>query len=140
MTVEVYSLIDITKTNINKNHKPSSSSMSLDEWEFKRNQQRNWDTVIQLLGLRFQPFDISEPIKLENQRPAAWGFGWEYGPANNVSLWKFSFRYDSPVDLGSIRGDFDKVPIIINLEENIIVPYSCFSSLKEPMNIVFKNI
>ena len=33
-----------------------------DSWNRARNQQRNWETLLQIIGLRTQLFDITEPI------------------------------------------------------------------------------
>jgi hypothetical protein len=133
----IYSLIDITQTGINRNYRPNGSKLTQEEWDYKRNQQRNWDTVIQLLGLRFQPFDITVPICMNNQRPAAYGFGWIYGPLDDVNIWKFSCRYEHPIDIWTLRGDFDNVPIITGLDETISFPHSCFTSIGDKyLNIV----
>lgn len=138
--IEVFSLIDITKTGIHRNNKPQSSSLTIEEWQFKRNQQRNWDTIIQLLGLRFQPMDITNPLKLEDQRPAAYGFGWLYGPSNNISIWKFTCRYETDIDLWVLRNDFNNIPIISGLEETILFPHSCFSTVGKNLNIIISKI
>ena len=140
MIVEIYSLADITNTNIQRNVRPPESSISLEEWNFRRNQQRNWDTVIQLLGLRFQPMDITTPVKLEKQRPAAFGFGWAYGPVDNVNIWKFRCRYEQEVDLWLIRSDFNHIPIITGLNESIKFPHSCFSSVQDNVNIILTKL
>jgi len=43
------SLVDITATGMTRSNDPDS---------VERNQQRNWETVIQCLGLRTQPHNI----------------------------------------------------------------------------------
>ena len=138
--IEICSLLDITKTNIHRNSRPSNSLLSQKEWDYKRNQERNWQTVIQLLGLRFQPLDITPPVRLLNQRPAAFGFGWEYGPLDDITIWKFTCRYEVDVDLWIIRNDFDNIPVITGLDESIIFPHSCFSSVGQTVNIVLKKV
>jgi hypothetical protein len=138
--IEICSLLDITKTNIHRNTKPQGSSLSQKDWDFKRNQHRNWDTVTQLLGLRFQPLDISTPVKLTHQRPAAYGFGWAYGPIDDVNIWKFTCRYDSDVDLWLVRNDFDRIPVVTGLDESIVYEHSCFSTVGEYVNIVITKL
>ena len=51
-----FTLIDITPTGI--------TSYSA-EHEFERNQQRNWETVLQCISLRAQPLHIREPELME---------------------------------------------------------------------------
>jgi hypothetical protein len=138
--IEIHSLMDITKTDIHRNIRPQGTSLTQQEWDFKRNQQRNWDTVVQLLGLRFQPLDISAPVKLTRQRPAAYGFGWIYGPIDDVNIWKCTCRYETDVDLWLIRNDFNNIPVVRGLEETILYPYSCFSSTGENINIVITKL
>jgi hypothetical protein len=138
--IEIYSLIDITKTNIQRNNRAQGSSLSQKEWDFKRNQERNWQTVIQLLGLRFQPETITAPVRLDNQRPASLGFGWMYGPLDDITVWKCRCRYEQDVDLWLIRGDFDNIPIVTGLDESISFPLSCFSSIGDNLNIVLTEL
>lgn len=82
------------------------------QWYHIVNQQRNWDTVQQLLDLRTQVESITEPKKTEN-------------------LWQFEFC----VDLQKIHSnpgqaleimteDFHSVPIILDLDETgDLLPY-----------------
>ena len=136
MTLEIFSLIDITKTGVHKNSRTHLSSLTQEEWDFKRNQQRNWDTIIQLLSLRAQPSKISPPIKLTNKRPASCGFGWFYGSRNNVNIWTFTCEYDIELDLDAIRSEFSNIPIITNLEENIEINGSYLDSVGKNFNII----
>ena len=34
---------------------------TLDDWNFSRNQQRNWETILQCVSLQTQPMNVSEP-------------------------------------------------------------------------------
>lgn len=133
--ITIYSLIDITETNVVGNR----YFLSDDNWNFQRNQQRNWETVVQLLGLRFKTKTIYSPKRLDNCRPAAYGFGWQYGPISNISIWKCQCNYENNenIDLWKIREDFDKIPIITNLSESIIFSNNCFYSIgPELTNII----
>lgn len=140
--IVIFSLIDITPTQIHRNNRYQNSSLSQKEWDFKRNQQRNWDTVVQLAGLRMQPVDMASPVLLKNQRPAAYGFGWEFGPLSDVNIWKCTYKYENEgsLDLWTLRGDFDNVPVITGLDETISYPYSCFKSSGDYINIVITKL
>ena len=73
--VECYCLFDITDTGINghtknvsfplidKNGKKIANSAELNQ---ARNQQRNFDTILQLIGLRTQIFNIDPPVLCNN--------------------------------------------------------------------------
>ena len=135
--LEIYSLIDITQTNIHRNVLPQGSALSQERWDFLRNQQRNWDTVIQLLGLRFQPLDINAPERLflVHQDPVDFGFGEEFRKYENMVAWKFTCRYEQQFDLQLIQQDFDRIPIITGLNESVGVSQSCFVSGGKNCNI-----
>lgn len=36
---------------------------NIDDWNYSRNQQRNFETLIQIISLRTQPMNISTPVK-----------------------------------------------------------------------------
>ena len=117
--IEVYTLIDITHTKIHRNVRPQGSSYSTDQWDFLRNQQRNWDTILQLLGLRFQPMDVVNPVCLENQHGKDYTFGSRYTTQENLKIWKCGCSYDHKVDVELLKADFDNIPIITNLGESV---------------------
>jgi hypothetical protein len=85
-------------------------------WNRSRNQQRNWETITQILSLRTQLFDLTDPIP--DQTGARWMFEFEtesegiYGPVSD------------PVSI--LRSDADGVPMLRELNndpdiENILV-------------------
>ena len=94
-----YTLIDITKTNV-INYSA--------EREHSRNQQRNWETITQILSLRTQLFDLSEPI--QDQLGSRWMFEFEtesdgiYGPESD------------PVAV--LRADAEGVPMLRELNND----------------------
>lgn len=75
-------------------------------WHRSRNQQRNWETLLQLISLRCQPFDISEPQRDHDR-------------------WTFTFEVDTPgvfgnnEDFFALYADCDGVPMITGLCENV---------------------
>ena len=77
-------------------------------WNRSRNQQRNWETLTQILSLRTQLFEITEPIA--DQTGTRWMFEFEtesdgvYGPN------------DDPVSV--LRSDAQGVPMLRELNNN----------------------
>jgi len=89
-----------------------------------RNQQRNFDTIIQVVNMRTQPLNISTPELLEDQDPAAWGFGII---AQSARVWTFTFDVEAMGiwnqdhdELYWLRSDSEGVPMILNLTETVV--------------------
>ena len=94
-------------------------------WMLARNQQRNWETLIQLLSLRTQPHDIADP---------------EFWLGDQM-WWAFEFRVDDAAPLalagrpyGQIEQDASMVPMLIGLREQVTVT----PMLIPGINIVFE--
>lgn len=77
------------------------------QWNYARNQQRNWETINQLISLRTQPNNI-EPAKKVKES------------------WEFTFEVEDPFvysttgqqeHLGSLIDESNGVPMITGLEE-----------------------
>jgi hypothetical protein len=110
-------LFDITATGITGHCKlgrmpfqDTTGQVIADEqlWNRARNQQRNWETITQILSLRTQLFNLSEPV--QDQTGTRWMFKFEtetagvYGPD------------DDPVQV--LRDDATGVPMLLNLNNN----------------------
>jgi hypothetical protein len=119
--IECYTLFDITATGINGHAKiaqfpyvsrhgttiPDAISLSR-----ARNQQRNFDTLLQLIGLRTQVFNVSAPEITD------------HGPFGNYRTWRFEFDIEPQqqwtVDgdqLWMLKQDSEGTPMIVNLNE-----------------------
>jgi hypothetical protein len=107
--IEVCTFFDCTATDI-RSHK-RSSDMSQEDWNYKRNQQRNWETLIQVISLRCQPLNISGPYIFTHE------------PSGHLT-WNFSFETDrqdiflkdnNPV--GWLLDDCSGVPMLLGLGE-----------------------
>lgn len=76
----------------------------LEQWHRSRNQQRNWETLNQIISLRCLPQEIQRP-RCENH------------------TWEFVFRVDSLAALsneqvlGALINDCADVPMILGLDE-----------------------
>lgn len=123
MKIKCTTLFDITFTGITGNYKPSqiplwdrSGTTITDQqsWARARNQQRNWETVIQLIGLRTQ-VTIEPPFQHNNQ----WTFTFEIDSAD---------MFDDGNDaLGTLKSDCVNVPMLTGLREsadvgNLLIP------------------
>jgi hypothetical protein len=110
-------LFDITATGVTGHCKQSRMPFrdgagqlinDTDSWNRSRNQQRNWETITQILSLRTQLFDLTDPIS--DQTGTRWMFEFEtetdgiYGPESD------------PVSV--LRADAEGVPMLRELDNN----------------------
>jgi hypothetical protein len=100
-------LFDITATGVTGHYK-SSSHLSTDNWNRARNQQRNWETITQILSLRAQLFELTKPI-----------------PDASGTRWMFEFETESDGIYGPesdpvavLRSDADGVPMLRELDND----------------------
>jgi hypothetical protein len=118
--IKICTSFDITQTNVRRVYKQQGLPVtiqgrninSINEWNFLRKQQSNWETVLQVLLFRTQPLNLSLPILSDNK----WCFTFvneHKGIFNTVS--------DS---FGILRQDFEGTPIITGLnEKENVLPY-----------------
>jgi hypothetical protein len=127
-----YTLIDITKTDVTK---------FTPELERMRNKQRNWETVVQILGLRTQIMSIKQ-LKTETKDLSQHVFGSDYQDKQRV--WTFEFEVEFK-DLylndqdpyGILKKDFAQSPIILGLDETATPPVALFYTDGPSKNIYF---
>lgn len=119
--IRCHTLFDITKTGVLNRKTPINIPQEkVNEWELNRNRQSNFDTIIQVLSLRTQPEDITNPVKnvvsfKENNR-----FGFLYENEEDQPCWSFTFTInyknaysDGENELGGLVFDCDGVPMLI---------------------------
>jgi hypothetical protein len=114
MQIQCRTLFDITATGVTGHYKPSqipfndrAGNTVADQlsWGRSRNQQRNWETVTQLLQLRTQLFDVSTPVKTD----AGWTF---------VFTVEFEGIYQLGQNMfGILENDCNGVPMLTGLSE-----------------------
>ena len=110
-------LFDITATGVTGHCKQSRMPFrdhagqlihDTESWNRSRNQQRNYETLLQIFGLRAQLFELTNPMC-------------------NQGLWEFSFETESDAvyglshsddPLAGLRHDCDGVPMMTGLDEN----------------------
>jgi len=125
-------LVDITATGVIRH---------TNENELQRNQQRNWETVLQCIGIKAQPQHIDGPYIVQDTEVDATSHFPEiyYG---KQKCWVFSFGVEyedvflkngDPV--GALDDAFAQVPIICGLEETarfmlpIFYPYGSIKNI-----------
>ena len=120
MTYRIFAktTFDITATGVRNYYKSSRMPFhdsrgemidSMESWTRARTQQRNWETVNQIISLRTLPSDITEPIKTVDQQKVYWQFDFEIDSIESVTL------ADNPV--GYLERDSQDVPMILGLDE-----------------------
>ena len=89
-------LVDITATGVIRHTQ---------EQETQRNQQRNWETLTQLISLRTQIFDLTEPVLDED-------------------FWSFEFQTESEIfndgtdPVGVLKADAGSIPMLKGLDND----------------------
>ena len=122
-TYRGYTLVDITDTGITKFSA---------EHEKARNQQRNWETVLQILNMRTQIFRVEQNV-LDHQDLRTYQFGSLYTGKQRVWAFEFDVEFVGVVP----PSDFEQVPVIVGLEETAKLPISLFYTTGINKNIYF---
>lgn len=78
------------------------------DWNRSRNQQRNYETLTQIFGLRTQPQNITKPAKTEH----VWHFEFDSESEGVFDV------YGDPDPLAGLKLDCDGVPMVLNLTED----------------------
>jgi hypothetical protein len=114
MKIQCQTLFDITATgttgHVKHNRMPyvdnaGTKILDIGSWNRSRNQQRNWETVTQLISLRTQVDNLQEPVKTQDR----WCFEFE---VENENL--FTNGEDR---LAVLKTDCQGVPMLTGLDE-----------------------
>ena len=128
-----YTLIDITETNV--------LTQSVEQQK-QRNQQRNWETINQLLSLRAQLLSVDvEDAVVDNVDD--YSFGVNYIGMHKIWSFDFSIDHEDVYALnhdkfGVLKDDFKITPIILGLDETARPPLPLFYASGANKNIYFK--
>lgn len=128
MKFELITLVDITETRarFNKNNK---------DWQ----QQQNYITALQTLGLRVNP-EIDK-LSIDTIEIKDAGFGTKYKGKCKVWKLKFHIEYEDAVNIEMLESDFDYVPIITDLDETVDIKNKMFQTKdSDYKNILFKYV
>lgn len=132
------SQIDITATGITNNFNKASVPMTdkagqkiTDQisWNKSRNQQRNFETIIQGISLRSQPIFEELPEVDEEASEKTWVFKFRIEH-------KDAFRRDDE-ELGILLDDLNYVPCILKLTESAQIEEPIFITRGPKANIQF---
>ena len=114
MQIRCRTTFDISQTGITGHFKPSqipftdragNNIVDLDTWSRSRNQQRNLETISQILQLRTQIFEVGTP----KDSNGYWSFEFSV---------EFDGIYQHGLDtFGILKQDCDSVPMIVGLNE-----------------------
>lgn len=106
--ISCHCYFDITETGITGNYRSfRNAATTVDEsaWARSRNQQRNWETITQIISLRTQAFELSTPVCIDG-------------------IWNFNFGVETPDVFGTaddplalLVNDCIDVPMILGLSE-----------------------
>ena len=80
---------------------------TVEDWNRARNQQRNWESILQIISLRTQPMNVVLPVKQKD----GWHFAFEVEAEGVLSS---DFASD---DLAGLVGDCEGVPMVTGLDE-----------------------
>lgn len=130
-----YTLVDITATGVIRGN----------DDHIERNQQRNWETVLQCIGLRAQPQHIQLPAIATFEDIGIAEFGEFYTGSQKVWTWAWAVEQDGIYDLpgapmSGLLHDFEQVPIVTGLEETARFMLPIFYPYGTIKNIYFTQI
>jgi hypothetical protein len=119
-----------------------------------RNQQRNFDTVQQIVNMLAQPFSLAEPTKTDwgqvhrkfKEVGTTWGEIHDFTQETLVDLdmwmWRFGIEQSGVLDLHErydgkgLLNIFDNVPVVVGLDENAVIQPPVFSITEKLRNIL----
>lgn len=116
MKIVCHTLFDCSYTGVTGHYRSSEvpfvdkvgqTISSLSDWNHSRNQQRNWETLMQIIGLRTQPQSVTRPVT----KSGKWTFEFIAEATGVYSL------TDSPDPLAGLKQDCEGVPMVVGLTE-----------------------
>lgn len=127
--ITLFTLVDITATGVIRSN--------FGEDTLERNQQRNWETVLQVLGLRTQPIIISGPTVSRSVDLAWLDFGDLY--EGHQDVWSVVFTAEQNIyQIDQLEKDFEQIPIVTGLTETAKFLLPIFYPHGTIKNVYFK--
>lgn len=106
--INVRTLFDVTNTGVTGHFKSARLPYTIETWERARNQQRNYETLTQLINLRTQIMSITVPVAEDN----VWTFEFE----SESNVWN-----DGTDPVGVLKQDCEGVPMLCKLENDPMI-------------------
>jgi hypothetical protein len=124
-----YSLVDITNTGTLR-YSPTESAM-------KRDQQRNWETLVQSISLRAQPVMLNSPTIIVATDITAFSFNQPI--QENTRIWHFTFgsEHTDIYTIEQLMQELHQIPITTGLFESVKLPKPIFDTLSKNSNTYF---
>lgn len=119
-------LVDITET---QEYRPSNGQV-------KYRQQQNYQTVINIIGLRANVIPRSNTLETSSTKT----FGSFYKDKQKIWTFDFDIELEKAVSIDMLLHDFDNIPIITGLEETAKIKNDLILTNGEFKNIIFKQI
>ena len=140
--IQCTTLFDITRTNVSSRR----HSYVQDGLEKPRSQHSNFETVLQIISMRAQPENITDPEKQMVTVNSASVWGTAYRGKEKIPQWRFTFTVESEsvfddgdTSIGNLFKDSEGIPMIIHLEESSRIQ-STIDSSSQFRNIYFEVI
>lgn len=122
----VHTLVDITETRARRG-----------EESFLLQQQQNYLTFLQTLGLRVNLSELVSPVA-EKISIKDYNFGSNHTGKHQVWTFKFTVEYADALDIDMLENDFDLVPVITELSETVELKQAAFRTKDvQERNILF---
>jgi len=122
----VHTLVDITETRARRG-----------EESFLLQQQQNYLTFLQTLGLRVNLSELVSPVA-EKISIKDYNFGSNHTGNHQVWTFKFTVEYADALDIDMLENDFDLVPVITELSETVELKQAAFRTKDvQERNILF---
>ena len=116
MKIQCRTLFDCSRTGVTGHYRSSQvpfadktnkTVTSEADWNFARNQQRNWETILQIISLRTQPMNLSD-AEVNDQ---VWQFSFEVEAAGVYSV-------NADVNnMDALLQECNGIPMVTNLNE-----------------------
>ena len=140
--IQCFTLIDITQTNTVGSYKDKQGDFAT--WTKSRNKQRNWETIVQGIGLRTQLVDLEQP---KNQLYDLSQYQFGTSLTGQHVVWTFRFGIEYPdvynkdnIEFLALLEDIDNIPCILGLDETAPMVKSTFKTFGSELNTYFQKL